>query len=71
MTTGEIVTLLAAVIAALTSIGSLLLNTRLAIRKEQRMLVWEKELDRLTELEEMAGIAQELALSYASAENLN
>lgn len=66
----EVVTLIAAIIAALTSIGSLLLNTRLAIRKEQRMLLWEKELDRLVELEEMAGIAQELALSYASAQVL-
>jgi hypothetical protein len=66
----EIVTPIAAIIAALTSIGSLLLNTRLAIRKEQRMLLWEKELDRLTEQEEMAGIAQELALSYASGEVL-
>jgi len=33
--TTEVVTLIAAIIAALTSIGSLLLNTRLAIRKEQ------------------------------------
>ncbi|HZA56631.1 MAG TPA: hypothetical protein VE616_20470 [Candidatus Udaeobacter sp.] len=45
--TTEVVTLIAATIAALTSIGSLLLNTRLAIRKEQRMLLWEKELERL------------------------
>ena len=55
--TTAIVTLIAAVIAALTSIGSLLLNTRLAIRKEQRLLLWGKEFDRLIELEEMAGVA--------------
>jgi hypothetical protein len=70
MMTTEIVTVIAAIIAALTSIGSLLLNTRLAIRKEQRMLLWGKELDRLAELEEMAGIAQELALSYANPQVL-
>jgi hypothetical protein len=34
------------------------------------MLLWEKELDRLADLEEMAGIAQELALSYANPEFL-
>jgi len=44
--TTEVVTLIAAIIAALTSIGSPLLNTRLAIRKEQRMLVWENVLAR-------------------------
>jgi hypothetical protein len=65
MMTTETVTLIAAIIAALTSIGSLVLNTRLAINKEKRMLLWEKELNRLAELEEMAGIAQELALSSA------
>ena len=69
MTTEE-VTLIAALIAALTSIVTLGLNTRLAILKEKRMLLWQKELDRLLELEETAGVAQEIALSYASAEVL-
>src|SRR5215470_20252632 len=68
MMTAEIVTLTASVIAAVTSIGSLFLNTRLAIRKEQRMLLWEKELDRLMELEEMAGMVQEIALRYIREE---
>ena len=66
--TKEEITLIAALIAALTSIITLGLNTRLALLREKRMLLWEKELERLSELEEKAGIAQEIALSYASAE---
>lgn len=63
-------TLIAALIAALTSIVTLGLNTRLTILKEKRLLLWQKELDRLMELEELAGLAQEIALSYASPESL-
>ena len=68
--TKEEVTLIAALIAALTSVITLGLNSRLAVLREKRMLIWQKELERLYELEEKAGIAQELALSYASAEVL-
>ena len=68
--TKEEVTLIAALIAALTSVITLGLNSRLAVLREKRMLLWQKELERLYELEEKAGIAQELALSYASAEVL-
>ncbi|WP_415888178.1 hypothetical protein ACMXYV_09095 [Neptuniibacter sp. SY11_33] len=66
--TKEEVTLIAALIAALTSIVSLGLNSRLAVMREKRMMLWEKELQRLHDLEEKAGIAQEIALSCASPE---
>lgn len=64
--TKEEVTLIAALIAALTSIVTLGLNARLAILREKRMLIWEKEVQRLHELEEKAGVIQEIALSYAN-----
>ena len=41
--------------ALLGSILSLYVSTRLALRKERRQLLWSKELDRLLELEELAG----------------
>ena len=68
--TTEEATLIAALVAALTSIVTLGLNTRLAILKEKRMLLWQQELVRLLELEELAGMAQELAGSYSSPEVL-
>lgn len=64
----EMFTLTGTVIGALITFGSQWLNNHLAINKEQQKLLWEKELDRLMELEETAGIAQELALSYESPE---
>jgi hypothetical protein len=67
MTAGTI-TVIAAIIAAITSIATLLLNSRLTIRREKRMMLWEKELERLLELEENAGKVQEIALSYSSNE---
>ena len=61
MTTGEIVTLSAAVIALLGSILSLAISTKLAIGKERRQILWTKELERLFTLEELAGsLVQEL-----------
>lgn len=68
--TAEQVTLVAALIAALTSVVTLGLNARLALLRERRMLLWQKELERLTEVEEWAGIAQEVSLSYASPQVL-
>lgn len=67
----QTVTLIAAIIAALTSVVTLWLNARLAILKEKRLLLWQQELERIIELEEIAGVAQELALSYASPEVLD
>ena len=55
MTGTQLVTLAAAVIALLGSVLSLLISTSLAVHKERRQLLWSKELDRLFELEEMAG----------------
>jgi hypothetical protein len=64
--TPQILTLVAALFAAIMSLISLLLNARLTLLREKRMLLWQKELDRILELEEAAGVAKEIALSYSS-----
>lgn len=61
----------ATLIAALTSVVTLGLNTRLAILKEKRLQLWQQELERLIDLGEISGVAQELALNYASPEILD
>ncbi|MDZ8120554.1 hypothetical protein [Pontiella agarivorans] len=66
----EDVILIAALIASLTSVVTLGLNTRLAIMREKRMLLWEKELERLHHLEEISGMAKEIALCHADPEVL-
>ncbi|PSU33501.1 hypothetical protein [Photobacterium lutimaris] len=64
--TKEEVTLYAAIVAACTSIVSLVFNSKLTILREKRMLLWSKELDRINELEEKAGLAVEIVLNYSS-----
>jgi hypothetical protein len=49
------VSVIAAIIAALASIATLVLSTTLTFRREQRKLLWEQELSRFLELEEAAG----------------
>jgi hypothetical protein len=68
--TKEVVTLIAALIAALTSIITLGLNTRLAILKEKRMILWENELNRLLKLEELVGVVREIAKSFHVKEEM-
>ncbi|MGA3327075.1 MAG: hypothetical protein ABSF45_21635 [Terriglobia bacterium] len=55
MSSTEIVTLIASIIALIGSIVSLFISTRLAIWKERRQLRWSKELERFFQLEELAG----------------
>jgi len=64
MSNTETITLVAALIALLGSILSLFISTRLAIRKERRQLLWNKELDRFFALEELAGDLVEELGSY-------
>jgi hypothetical protein len=64
----EFLTLAAAAIAAVTSLASLILNTKLTLSREKRSLLWQKELKRLTELEEKAGEAHEIAMSFSGQE---
>ncbi|WP_281221885.1 hypothetical protein [Photobacterium sanguinicancri] len=64
--TKEEVTFYAAIIAACTSVVSLVFNSKLTILREKRMLLWSKELDRINELEEKAGLAVEIVLNYSS-----
>ena len=55
------VSVIAAIIAALASIATLVLSTTLTFRREQRKSLWEQELSRFLELEEAAGkLAEEL-----------
>jgi len=60
----EYATIIAATIAALASMVSLLLNTKLTINREKRKILWSKEIDRFIELEENCGILTEYLLSY-------
>jgi hypothetical protein len=64
--TTQTVTLIAAIIALIGSLLTLLIGTRLTLLRERRQLLWSKELDRFFTLEELAGeLAQDLA-SYRS-----
>lgn len=51
----QTMTLIAAVVAAAVTITSLLLNSRLTLDREKRLVIWRKEVDRIIELEELAG----------------
>ncbi|MHB0979380.1 MAG: hypothetical protein ACYC5Q_04755 [Thermoleophilia bacterium] len=64
MSTGDIVTLVAAVLALAGSLITVFLGTRLALRKEKRQLLWSKELDRFFALEELAGELVEFLGGY-------
>lgn len=66
--TKDYITLIAAGIALISSIVTLYLNTRLALSKEKRVLLWKREVERLFEIEELAGMAQECALDYKLSE---
>lgn len=60
----QMTTLIAAIIAALASICTLILTSRLAIKKERRQQIWQKEIDRFFALEELAGQVTEIVGSY-------
>jgi hypothetical protein len=64
LSAGDIVTLVAAVLALAGSLVTVLLGTRLALRKEKRQLLWSKELDRFLALEELAGELVEFLGGY-------
>lgn len=56
---------IAATIAAIASILTLFLNTKLAFGRERRQALWNKELERFSELEEQAGNLVEEILTYS------
>jgi beta-phosphoglucomutase-like phosphatase (HAD superfamily) len=60
----EYAAIIAASIAAVASIVTLLLNTKLTINREKRKALWDKEIDKFMELEEVAGQITEDLLSY-------
>jgi hypothetical protein len=66
----QTVTLIAAVIAAAFSVVSLLLNSRITLDRERRLVLWRKEVDRLIELEELAGRLVEDIGSYRSFDSM-
>ena len=66
----QTVTLIAAVIAAGVSVASLLLNSRITLDRERRLVLWRKEVDRLIEVEELAGKLVEDIGGYRALESL-
>ena len=66
--TSENVIVMSAVIAAVSSIITLIFNHVLDLRKQKKISQWQLDFERLNNLEELAGKAKELALSYASPE---
>jgi hypothetical protein len=68
--TKEELTLIAALLAAFTSIVSLFLNSKLTFNREKRTLRWNKEIERLQNLEEQIGLAQEVVSVYTYVEKL-
>ena len=60
----DYVAVIAAVIAAIASMATLVLNTVLTFRREQRKSLWEQELARFLELEEAAGKLTEELSTY-------
>lgn len=61
----EYAAIIAASIAAMASVVTLLLNTKLTINREKRKALWDKEIDKFIELEEIAGKITEDLLSYS------
>jgi len=68
--TTQTVTLIAAGIAAIASLLSLFLNSSLIIRRERRQQLWQFNLQRVTQLEELAGHIAELLGGYPAIETL-
>lgn len=62
-------TLCAASIAAAASVITLFLNSRLTVNRERRLQLWQKELDRFFELEELAGRLTQQLGGHDSIEN--
>lgn len=54
--------------AALASLASLVLTSRLTFDRERRQALIRKEIDRMFEVEELAGRVLELSASYVSVE---
>lgn len=66
----EFITLVAAVVAAATSIGGIVLTTRLSILRQRRVAVWSRELERMFKLEELAGMAKETVTVHRDPDRL-
>ncbi|MEK7722359.1 MAG: hypothetical protein AAB359_08220 [Elusimicrobiota bacterium] len=68
--TSQTVTLIAAGIAAIASLISLILNSSLIIHRERKQQLWQFNLQRITQLEELAGHIAELFGGYPAFEKL-
>ena len=66
--TTQIVALIAAIIAAVASILSLWINSRLTLERERRQQLWQYDLERIRGTEELAGRIAEAVGSFISAE---
>lgn len=66
----QTVTLIAVIFTAAVSLASLFLNSRFTLARERTMVMWKKEVDRLTELEELAGRLVEDIGGYQDYESI-
>ncbi|MFM5679043.1 hypothetical protein ACET57_18790 [Aeromonas veronii] len=71
MTTEYFTLIAAGGLAAVTSIITLVLNSKLTLHKEKRMVIWEKEIERFQLLEEKLGLIQEIVIRHSHVETLN
>ena len=69
--TTQTATLMAAAVAAVASLISLLVTSKLVARREKRHEVFQSELKRLIEVEELAGRLTETFSAYLGLEDLN
>lgn len=66
----QTVTLVASVIAAVVALCTLFLNSRFTLDRERQLVIWRKNVDRLTELEEHCGVMVEELGSYKSDDQI-
>lgn len=65
-----IASLVGAAVGAIFSIAGMVVNSWLTLSRERLQLAWEKEVDRIIELEERAGKVVEFATSYRGIEEI-
>lgn len=69
--TTQTATLISAAVAALASLSSLFVTSFLVARRERRQQVFEVELKRLIDVEELAGRTTEVFCGYSNVDTLN
>ncbi len=70
LTVPMIAAIVAVVVSVIVNVITLLLNSRVTLHRERRLVIWKKEVDRLIELEELAGRLVEDIGSYRNYESM-